>query len=186
MSNELKLPDGIDLETARSVLQDYAQTDDAKIVSEGTVDALQDEIDEFKQVFAEVLSEDSPQSAETLAKQDAEGLTEPFRDAEGEIEVDTLRQSPETGDPDGGDGDGNDGGNGGNGNEPNLDALSGSQQRRITERLLPKRSSYKQRGMEKSVEKIETEILEMTGGEDFEDVEGELETLEREVNAGGN
>lgn len=174
--NHLRLPDGLDLETAESVLREYAQTDDAQIVSEGTVDALETEVQEFKAVFAELLAEESPQSADTLARQDAEALTEPYRNDDGDIEVDTLRQTPETGDPDDPDG-------GSDPSDPDLDALSGTEQRRIVEVLQPKRRSFRQRGMDESADAIETEILELTGYDEYDDVEPELETLAQDIRA---
>ena len=174
--NQLRLPDGMDLEAAESVLREYANEEDAQIVSSGAIDSLESEVNEFKQVFAELLSEQSPQSADTLARQDAEALTEPYRNDDGDIEVDTLRQTPETGDPD-------DPTDSDDPDAPDIDALSGSEQRRIVEVLQPKRRSFQNRGMDNSAEKIESEILELTGFDDYDEVEPELETLAQDIRA---
>ena len=166
----LELPDGLDLETARSILGEYARTDNAQIVATDTLESLRNEIDEFKGVFAELLAEDSPHSADTLARMDAEALTEPFKDDDGDIDIDTLRQEPETGDVsgDGGDGDGND---------LDIDSLSVSDKEYLTGTVLPKIRSFEQRGMDASVENLKADVLEHTGGEDFEAAKAALEAL---------
>lgn len=95
--NTIELPEGMDVGTARDVLREFGTTEDAQVVSEDTLESLRDEISEAKEAFAALLAEESPQSAETLSRQDMDALTEPFRDEEGEIDVDTLQQTSETG-----------------------------------------------------------------------------------------
>lgn len=170
---EIRLPEGLDAETAADVLREFDSTDDAQIINQETLESLREEITAAKEAFAAVLAEESPQSAETLARQDMDALTEPFRDDEGEIDVDTLRQTPETGDVGGGDG----GGDGGDDDPVSVDSLSLSDRQEITEVLLPKRTSFQSRGMDGRVEALEGQIAEKFGAEAFDEIESELEAL---------
>lgn len=169
--NKITLPDGLDVETATDVLREYANVDEAQIVATDTLESLRNELDEFKSIFAEVAAEDSPHSADVLADLDAEALTEPFRTEDGDVDLDTLWQEPETGDVSG------DSGGGGDGDGMDLDSLSPSTLNEIRETTIPKINSYEQRGMEQSVERLKTGVLEQTGGEDFDAVKAELEAL---------
>lgn len=168
--NQIRLPEGLDVETATDVLREFAKTDNAQIINQeenaDTLQSLRDELQEFKDVFAELLAEESPQSAETLSQQSAEALTEPYRDDEGDIEVDTLRQTPETGDVDSGgdDGSGSDGVEG----EVKLDQIDRSTAETI-ETLETKRATFESRGM--STERFEEQIADVLGAESYEDIE---------------
>jgi len=165
--NKIRLPEGLDVETATDILREFGQTDDAQIVAEDTLSDLRDEITDAKEAFAAVLAEESPQSADTLARQDMDALTEPFRDDEGEIDPDTLRQEPETGDADGGDG----GEGEGDGFDP--DAL-GFSTRKELETLRKKRSKFQNMGIEGHVEDIEAEMADLAGAPDYETLETEV------------
>ena len=177
MSNkEIRLPDGLDVETATDVLGEYARTDDAQIVDKDTLEGFKEELKAAKEAFAAVLAEESPQSADTLARQDMDALTEPFRDDEGSIDVDTLRQNPETGSGNGA-GDGGDNGGNGTGNGFDVDALDHSTIEEIRTIDLPKKTAFENRGMDKRVDTLEAEIAEKVGAESFEDVAAELEVL---------
>jgi hypothetical protein len=165
--NEIKLPEGLDVETARDVLREFARTEEAQIVAEETLQSLREEISEAKEAFAAVLAEESPQSAETLARQDIDALTEPFRDDEGEIDVDTLRQEPETGDADGGDG------GDGEADDFDPDAL-GLSTREELETLAQKRTKFQNMGIEGHVEDIEAEMVDLAGAPDYETLETEV------------
>lgn len=165
--NEIKLPEGLDVDTARDVLREFARTEEAQIVAEETLDALREEISEAKEAFAAVLAEESPQSAETLARQNMVALTEPYRDDKGEIDPDTLRQEPETGDADGGDGGDGDA----DGFDP--DAL-GLSTREELETLSQKRTKFQNMGIEGRVEDIEAEMADLAGAPDYETLETEV------------
>jgi hypothetical protein len=165
--NKIRLPEGLDVETATDILREFGQTDDAQIVSSGRLDALKDEIAEAKEAFAAVLAEESPQSADTLARQDMDALTEPFRDDEGDIDVDTLQQNPQTGDA--GNGDGGDGE--ADGFDP--DALDLSIREEL-ETLSQKRTKFENMGIEGRVEDIEAEMADLAGAPDYETLETEV------------
>lgn len=169
--NKLRLPDGIDADMAADVLREYASTEEAEIVETETLESLRAEITEAKEAFAAVLSEDSPQSADTLSRQDMDALTEPFRDEDGSIDVDTLRQIPES------EAGGSDNSGGGGDGDVSIDNLSLEDRREISEVMLPKRSTFQSRGIESRVETLESDIASLFGADDFEDVESELEDL---------
>jgi hypothetical protein len=165
-NNEIRLPEGLDVETATDVLREFARTDEAQIVSGDELDALKAEITEAKEAFAAVLAEESPQSADTLARQDMDALTEPFRDDDGAIDVDTLRQDPQTGDPDGA----TDGGDGG-GFDPEAITLS---QKQELETLSRKRTVMANRGMDKRASEIAQEMVDLVGADDYDTLEAEV------------
>ena len=171
-NNQITLPDGLDVETATDVLREFARTDDAQIIENETLENLRAEIKDAKEAFAAVLAEESPQSADTLARQDMDALTEPFRDDDGSIDVDTLRQTPETGDvaP-------SDGGNETPEDEVSLDSLSLDERQQIRDVDLPKIQSFEQRGMAARVDALKQGVAEKVGAESYEDIETELEAL---------
>lgn len=168
--NEIRLPEGLDVETATDVLREFATTDGAQIVSSDRLDALEEEITEATEAFAAVLAEESPQSADTLARQDMDALTEPFRDDDGDIDVDTLRQDPQTGDGSGGGGGTADD----TGFDPDAVGLATKEELETLER---KRSAMASRDMDERAGEIEQEMLDLVGaGEDTD-----VDTLRREV-----
>lgn len=181
--NEITLPDGLTVDTATDVLREYAQHDDASIIPSNQLDTLRDELQEAKQIFAEVLEEEgSPLSADVLAKSDMEDLTEPFRDEEsGEIDIDTLRQTPETGDTkntQNGNTQTNTGGNGTGGSTGvDLDTLDASTRQEIRDIDLVKIESFENRGMSGRVDTLKAEVAEKVGADSFDDIEAELEAL---------
>lgn len=168
MPKEIQLPESLDAEQAADVLRAYAKLDEPEMVESETLSALKNEITEAKEAFAAVIAEQSPQSAETLARQDMDALTEPFRDDEGSIDVDTLRQEPVTQDGPSGDSDGDDPSTDWDGQSMTLDQNDTLQQ------LSRKRTSFQNRGIESRVDALEAEMVEVAGAPDFE-------TLEREV-----
>ena len=168
-NNEIKLPGSLDADAARDVLREFASTDDATIVSSDRIDALESEITEAKEAFAAVLAEESPQSADTLARQDMDALTEPFRDEDGDLDVDTLRQEPETGDvdatPEGGDD-----------TEPTIDALGRSDREAIRTKR-QKMSTFQSRNMSGRVDSLQREIAGIVGAESYDDIADDVEGL---------
>lgn len=165
---EIRLPDGLDVETATDVLREFSRIDgDAQIVNSDTLSGLKDEINAAKEAFAAVLAEESPQSADTLARQDMDALTEPFRDEEGEIDVDTLRQNPETGS-------GNGAGEGGEpGDEFNPEQITRSDMDNL-DTLRKKHTAFTNRGMEKRASEIEAEMVDTVNAPDFDTLQEEV------------
>lgn len=155
---EIRLPDGIDVETAIDALREYAQTEDAQIISSGKIDSLESEIKEAKEAFAAVLSEESPQSAETLSRQDMDALTEPFRGEEGDIDVDTLRQIPETGEVNDDSDEGSD-----------MDTLSASEKEAIQDKL--ERADMFESRTPEHAESLRGEAADIAGVEDADEIE---------------
>lgn len=163
----VQLPEGMTADDARDVLREYARTDDAQITDNDTLAALREEVKEAKEAFAAVLAEESPQSADTLARQDMDALTEPFRDDEGDINVDTLRQEPETKSGAGGSG-GDD-----PSDDPDPDTLSLDDKEEL-QRLDRKRRTFRSRGIDGRADTLEAEMCELAGIKDFDTLETEV------------
>lgn len=163
---EIRLPEGLDVETATDVLREYARTDGAQITNTETLESLREEIAEAKEAFAAVLAEESPQSADTLARQEMDALTEPYRNDDGDIDVDTLRQEPETGEVDGdGSGDGGEGGDSAGG----VETLSLSDREEV-QRLAHKRGVFESRDMAGRADTLESEICNLVGVDEFDEI----------------
>lgn len=107
------------------------------------------------------LTEESPQSAETLARQPMEALIRPFTDTTETSPVDTLHQTPETGDVDGGVS---------SGSGFDLDSLSHSMVKEL-ETLHKKRRAFEARGMEKRVVELEEEMADIAGVDGYEQID---------------
>lgn len=172
MPKEIQLPESLDAEQAADVLRAYAQMEEPEMVESETLSTLTSENDELKSVFAGILAEQSPLSEDALAENSVASLTEPFRNDDGEIEPDTLAQTPESqaggGSPaDGGDS-GADGGSGWSGENMTLS------QNETLQQLKRKRTSFQNRGIEGRVDALEQEMVEVSGAPDFE-------TLDKEV-----
>lgn len=166
--HKLRLPEGLDAETAADVLREYARTDDAQIIDQDTLERLQQEVSEAKEAFAAVIAEQSPQSADTLARQDMDALTEPFRDDDGAIDVDTLQQTPET---QSGGSKASDAGTGTDGFNPEALSLS---ERETLQRNRMKHTTFTNRGMDKRAGQIEAEMEALAGVDDIDDIDWEV------------
>jgi hypothetical protein len=153
---------------AIDVLRDYHSREEPTIIDTDTLDDLRDEVAEAKEAFAAVIAEESPQSADALARQDMAGLTEPFRDDDGDIDVDTLQQTPETQEPDAPDDEGGDD----DGFDP--DALSLSEREEL-QRLASKRTTFANRGMDGRADTLAREMADLADVEDYDEIE--LEAL---------
>lgn len=158
---EITVPEGMTAEEAADVIREYGSTDNPRIVSLGGVESLRENIDEVKEIFAEILAEESPQSADTLAKQDMAALVEPFTDSVGTSTVDTLHQTPETGDVDGSPSQ-----TGG----ADIDSLSHSTVKEL-ETLDRKRRTFESRGIESRVGELEEEMTDLAGVDSYEQIE---------------
>jgi hypothetical protein len=152
---------------AIDVLRDYDSREEPTIIDSDALEDLRDEVAEAKEAFAAVIAEQSPQSVDALARQDMAGLTEPFRDDDGDIDIDTLQQTPETQEPGAPDDEG-----GGDGFDP--DALSLSEREEL-QRLHTKRSSFEKRGVDSRVDATEAQMADIADVEDYGEIE--LEAL---------
>lgn len=86
---------------AADALAERDRFDDPHLLETEDYEALTEDLDEAKQVFAEALSERVGMDAEKIAEHFSfEALREEFEDDDGELTVDALTQHPETGDPD--------------------------------------------------------------------------------------
>ena len=154
---------------AIDVLRDYHSREEPTIIDSDTLEDLRDEVAEAKEAFAAVIAEQSPQSADALARQDMAGLTEPFRDDDGDIDVDTLQQTPETQEPGAPD---DEGGDDDTGFDP--DALSLSEREEL-QRLARKRTTFANRGMDGRADTLAREMADLAGVDDHDEIE--LEAL---------
>jgi coenzyme F420-reducing hydrogenase alpha subunit len=164
---KIHLPEGMTAEEAKEILQEYGATENPTVVSGERIASLQDHVEEAKTIFAELLAEDSPQSPEALARQDMAALAEPFVEAVDRPAVDTLHQDPQTGD----------GSGAGTSRGVDLHSLSLDERTRIKEVLLPKRRTFRARGVDGGAERIEQDICELVGADSFDDVKADLEAL---------
>lgn len=110
---EIIIPEGLDVDKASEVLGEYARTDDAQIVDQSELDALEDakddledEVEALEANLSEIeaplraaLQERTGLSEAAVSDLSYEALTDEFRNDEGDIDVDALAQNPETGEP---------------------------------------------------------------------------------------
>jgi len=95
-----------DVDSPREVLSSYANAEEPTITEQDELDALEDEktalesdVEELSGVFREVLAERKDLSEDVVSDLSVDALTSEFRNDEGELEPDTLAQTPETGEP---------------------------------------------------------------------------------------
>jgi hypothetical protein len=171
MPKEIQLPERLDAEQAADVLRRYAQFEEPEMVESETLSALNDDVAELKSVFAGILAEQSPLSQDALAENSVASLTEPFRDDAGDIQPDTLAQTPET----------QTGGGEATDDGPDADATDGFDPETLTlsekerlQHLKRKHTSFANRGIEGRVDALEQEMLEVAGADDFDTLEQEV------------
>ena len=159
-SREVELPEGMSAHTAVKVLERYVTTEDATIVPGEMFEELQ----EAKAVFAKALEDSTPQSADVLASMDMAALTEPFRDDDGELAVDTLTQSPETrAVPTGG-------ADTTSAFDPETLSLS---EREKLQQLRKKVATFRTRGVDKRADTLEAEMADLAAVDDVENIDWE-------------
>lgn len=165
---------------AIDVLQDYYSREEPDIydasnqttIEPDALKSLKNSVTQAKEAFAALLADDSPLSADALARSDMDALTEPFRDEDGDIDVDTLRQTPSVGDPDG-----DDDSDGGADDGPiDLDTLGRSDANEIRQ-LRRKRDTFRNRNMDGRADALEADIADMLEADSFEDVADEVEAI---------
>lgn len=96
---EQALLDAVDSpEQARDVLGEYQQTEDATIVPESELDTLREDSEKVREILAEELDHrGSPFEVDTLCEKFTAGEMESrLANDEGEVEFESLSQSPET------------------------------------------------------------------------------------------
>lgn len=91
-----------DPEQARDVLSEYNSTEDAKIVAQTELETLQEDSEKVREILAEELEHrGSPFGVDTLCEKfTASEMEGRLENDEGEVEFESLSQSPETGEPD--------------------------------------------------------------------------------------
>jgi len=160
---EIELPEGLNADKAFDVLQEYDETEDAQIVSTDTLETKDETIDEFAGVFRDVLSEMKDLREETVNAMSIDALASEFRDEEGDIDIDTLAQFPESQ-------------SGGSENEDegfDADTLSRDTVNEIEE-VKSKMDSLEKRGIEGRTDTLKADIVDLAGAEDYEEVEKEV------------
>lgn len=85
---------------AREALATHDDYDEPHLMEQTEFDALQDELDTVREMYAEALAEEWGTDPEKLVERfDVDALREEFEDDEGNLDVDALVQSPETAEP---------------------------------------------------------------------------------------
>lgn len=82
------------------VLEAAVGREEPAIVEQPEYEALEEDLNEAKSVFAEILAERSGMNSETLRALPWSDLRGEFTDEDGELDAETLMQIPETGQPD--------------------------------------------------------------------------------------
>jgi hypothetical protein len=161
-AREIQLPDGLSADDAAALIDAAASVDDPKIVS---ADALEG----AKEAFADVLAQQSPLSAESLAGQSLDALAAPFREVGSgmpDATADTMTQTPET--QSGGVGDA--AGDGTSDFDPDVLSLSDREELR---RLKRKATSFRARGVDKRADTLEAEMADIADVDDAGKIEWE-------------
>jgi hypothetical protein len=169
---KLELPEGMAVDDAADVLGEFHTTEDAQIVSAERIDGLESKVDELADVFRAALDEQTALSRDTIDQMPVDALCNEFRNEDGELEPDTLNQTPETtaGEVD------NSGDNEGNQSDDWLETLSRSDADKIR-RKIRKADSFEGRGIESRADTLRAEAAEIAGTEK-EEMEGlKLEAL---------
>lgn len=82
---------------AVETLRDYQRHEEPTIREQDDVEALREDLDDAKQVFAEALADKTGMQAETLASLDWSALRGEFENDDGDLDAETLFQQPEGG-----------------------------------------------------------------------------------------
>jgi len=154
----LELPEGMTADTAIDVLREYHTTDDAQIISNDTLAAKDDQLDEFADVFRDALKQSRDLKDSTIEGMPVDTLAEEFRGEDGDLEVDSLAQNPETQTttPD-------------EGNEGGVDTLSADEAQEVKDKL--KRAQMLEGRTPEHVDTLRSEAAELAGVEDAGEIE---------------
>jgi len=152
---KLELPEGMTADDAADVLGEYHTTEDAQIVSADTLGDLEDTVEELAGVFRSALEEQTTLSSDTIDAMPVDALANEFRNDDGEIEVSTLSQSPET--------------QTGGGSEVETETLSASEKEEVQDKL--RRAEMLEDRTPEHADTLRSEAADIAGVEDAEDIE---------------
>lgn len=141
------------------VLEAAVGREEPAIVEQSEYETLQEDLGEAKSVFAEVLAERSGMNAETLSALPWSDLRGEFTDDEGDLDAETLVQTPETGQPD----------NDGTGDGPSDDEIA-----ERVEQINRKLSTLGTALPRDRREELEAEACELADVDDFETAKAEV------------
>jgi hypothetical protein len=155
-SKTLELPQGMTADKAIDVLREFHETDEAQIVSNDTLAAKDDKIESLAGPFRDALKAQKDLPEETVEGMSVDALTAPFESEDGEIEPDTLSQSPETQSPD-------------ESPEPDTDTLSGEEKEEVRDML--RRADLLESRTPDHADTLRSEAAELAGVDDHEEIE---------------
>jgi hypothetical protein len=89
-----------DVEAPTEALNEFAATEQAEVVAQTEYEALQENVEEVRDVLSEALSEKTELKDSTIEALSFEALCDEFRNDDGDLQVEALRQVPESGQPD--------------------------------------------------------------------------------------
>jgi len=153
----LELPEGMTADAAIEVLREYHTTDEAQIVSADTLSAKDDKLEEFAGVFRDALKANKGLKDETVNAMSVDALAHEFRNEDGDIEADTLSQTPETETPE------TDPDNSG------TDTLSADEKRTIEDKL--RRADLMESRTPEHADTLRSEAADLAGVDEADDIE---------------
>ena len=152
----LELPEGMTADKAIDVLREYHKTDDAQIVSNDTLSKKDERLEELAGVFRDALKNEKGLKDETVNAMGVDALAHEFRNEEGEIEADTLSQTPETETPE-------------TPADPENDTLSADEKKEIQDML--RRADLMESRTPDHADTLRSEAADMAGVEDADEIE---------------
>jgi hypothetical protein len=152
----LELPEGMTANEAIDVLREYHETEEAQIVSNDTLSRKDDRLAEFAGVFRDALKSERDLKESTIDAMPVDALAEEFRGEDGEIQADTLSQSPETEATD-------------ETPEPESDTLSGEDKEEVRDML--RRADLLESRTPDHADTLRSEAAELAGVDDHEEIE---------------
>lgn len=162
MSEEttIELPDGMDLSTAKDVLMEYGRLEEPQVIDADTLSAKDEQINEFANVFRDALKAKADLKDDTVEAMPVDALASEFRNEEGDIDVETLSQTPETGTSEADE-------------EENTDTLSAEDKEEIQDAL--RRADLMESRTPEHADTLRENAAELADVESYEDIE--LEAL---------
>lgn len=152
----LELPEGMTADAAIDVLREFHTTEEAQIVSADTLSAKDEQLEEFAGVFRDALKAEKGLKEETVDAMGVDALAHEFRGEDGEIEADTLSQSPETQTAETPD-------------EPNKDTLSADEKQEVEDKL--RRADLLESRTPDHADTLRSEAADLAGVDEADDIE---------------
>jgi hypothetical protein len=152
----LELPEGMTADKAIDVLREFHTTEEAQIISADTLSAKDEKLEEFAGVFRDALKAEKGLKEETVDAMGVDALAHEFRNEDGEIEADTLSQTPETETTD-------------EPAEPEKDTLSAAEKREVEDKL--RRADLMESRTPDHADTLRSEAADMAGVEDADEIE---------------